>query len=193
MTMLATLEEVKANRKIPVTDPSQDATLSAWIEAASWVIETYTHRKFEKKNYVEWFESGLKSLAVKAYPVESIQYIKLNGVEIDTSKCIVDQENGIIHMKGGFGERYGAEGYEVEVSYTGGFTEYPKAAVQACLVLTDRFADSMEQQGQLVQSEKLGDYSITYAKYSVGDDASGLSTFCAAAQILIRSLSGRAF
>lgn len=195
MTMLATLEEVKTNRKVPSGDTSQDAALMAWIEAASWVIEEYTHRKFEKAERTEWFEGGLRSLAVKGYPIESVESVVVDGVEIDTAKCIVDSAKGIIHLKRGFGTREGAAGYEVEVTYTGGFDDgdYPAAAKQACLLLVDRFVDSAEEQGQLVQSEKLGDYSITYAKYSVGDDASGLGVFCPAAALFIKSLSGRAF
>ena len=191
MAMLASLEAVKANNKIPSDDTSKDALLTAWIEAASWVLEQFTHRFFEKKERTEYFEGGLRNLCVKAYPTESVSSVKVNGKEVDG--YVIDPEIGVIHLASRFGSRDEAYGYEVEVVYTGGYDEMPAAVTQACLLLTDRFYASAEEEGQLVQSEKLGDYSITYAKYSVGDDASGLGVFCPGAQLLIRSLSGRGF
>lgn len=193
--MLATLNEVKENRKVPSYDVSQDTALLAWIEAASWVVEQYAHREFAKEERTEWFEEGLSSLAVKAYPIHEVVSIKVNGSPVNVSNCVVDSKRGIIHFKNGFGVREGAKGYEVEVTYVGGFDEgeIPAAAKLACMLLVDRFIGSSEEQGQLVQSEKLGDYSITYAKYSVGDDASGLGVFCPAAATFIKSMSGRAF
>lgn len=191
MAMLASLEAVKANNKIPAEDTSMDDELVSWIEAASWVIEANAHRQFEKRERKEFFEGGLKSLCVKAYPIDSVLIVNVDGREV--GGYVVDSERGVIHLKSGFGSRHDAAGYEVDAVYTGGFDEIPKQVEMACLLLTDRLRDSARESGQLIQSEKLGDYSITYAKYSVGDDATGLGVFCPGADILIKSFRGKAF
>ena len=193
MTMLAAVADVKKDIGIPVEDTSKDDVLAAWIEAASHVVETYAHRLFSLSERTENFEGGLKNLVVSAYPVASVKSVVADGKAVEG--YVVDSERGIVHLKEGFGSRRGASGYEVQITYTGGFAEadMPSAVKMAARVLARRLYESADDEGQLVQAEKLGDYSITYAKYSVKDDASGLGVFCPAAALLIKSVSGRGF
>ena len=79
-------------------------------------IERYTGRALEKKARTERYPARRKVL-LKAWPVESVESVTADGVELAEDEYDLDGERGILTIKA---ER---RADALTISYTGGFTE----------------------------------------------------------------------
>lgn len=172
---LITVEQLAqmTGRKISGTDEA--AMLEALIDAASGLIEVKLGRKLALDDYVQRrFLLGNTAL-LGAYPVESIASVCLDGVELTSWK--LDDAAGILR----FPRRVCGQ---LEVSYRGGYEEIPAAIMQACALITLSLRRSMENDGQTLMSERLGDYQMMYYQQQSSAQSTGAISPAAEALLL---------
>ena len=138
-------------------EDSQSLMYEALIETASGMIEKRLGRKLEMgDHYAARFVHG-RTVLLDAYPVERVDYVGLDGAELDG--WTLDAESGILTLPQRVCGR-------IEVEYRGGFTEIPAAIKQACALMVLSLRRSMENDGQALMSERLGDYQMMYYQQS---------------------------
>lgn len=177
---LTTLSALKA--ELGITDTTQDALLEQLIDQASAMIETYCNRCFAKQRYRETIPGyGSAYLILTMRPVISIESIKENGTLI-SDYSLDSPGSGLVHRRKGWGWDpsiawnitwhviANSEVADYEVEYTAGYVlpgdvnrTLPADIEKACIdIVKNWYLEN--QQGTNIQSESLGDYSVTYAK-----------------------------
>ncbi|MNT43407.1 Phage gp6-like head-tail connector protein [compost metagenome] len=155
--MLTTLQRVKKQ----LGDTLDDETLTFYILAASQAIESYCRRSFKRQTYTEIIDgTGSPFLVVRNFPVHS-------GTARNEDKEIAFQaaEDGIIFLPQGWNKGL----RNITVTYDAGYVlpgdatpdqprTLPEAIEIACLFITQ----GMTQNPSNVQSERVGDISVTY-------------------------------
>jgi uncharacterized phiE125 gp8 family phage protein len=113
--MLLTVSEVKAYLKIAAHITEEDAMLTHFIQAAQSETEMVRGCILEQpaSPITETIVSQGEDILLKAYPVQSITSVKVDGVT--TNDYTLRSTTGI--LSGSF-----PTGSTVEVTYTGGFT-----------------------------------------------------------------------
>ena len=167
--MFATIAELKLI--LGITDTSKDALLTLLLTNASAYIKSETGRAFEEvENFTENIDgSGTRELILTGENITDTTDFLLesrtdvtnedNFETVDATTYFVDEENGIIKGLFTFVERF--EFYRVTYSY--GYTEVPADIKQACLTIAQSlYQTSSGGAGGNAQSEKVGEYSITY-------------------------------
>lgn len=147
--------------------------LEGLLEAASGVAEIKLARKIKLGEYVQQrFIAGRMAL-LEAYPVERVDKVTVDGREIADWK--LDAANGILRLP------WHIEGL-LEVTYTGGMEHVPMAVKQACALIALSLNSAMENEGQTLMSERLGDYQMMY--YQPGAKGQSMSVSPAADALL---------
>lgn len=147
-----------------ISDADESAMLETLIEAASGLIELRLGRKLALDDYVQrHFHHGDTAL-LEAYPVEQVTSVRLDGIELTDWK--LDDEAGILR----FPRRVCGQ---LEVSYRGGFDEIPPAILQACALIALSLRRSVENDGQTLMSERLGDYQMMYYQQQSSSQGAG--------------------
>ena len=182
---LTTLKAVKT--ELEITDTSQDVFLLSLIEEASSMIREYTGREWAQATYIEYVAGGNNfSLVLNNFPIQNIEYVKVYGREIDKLYYLVDKEAGILFGSSGWGATFLLmAGFSspipagivptYEVKYTAGYVllgeqgegeKLPPAIERVCkdLVKVLYFA---RKRDDAVQSERLGDYSVSYKESKI--------------------------
>ncbi len=183
MLMLIGLDKAKAALGISQEDTSQNDRMTALIGAASELIEAHLRRKLQYREYIETLHQCGACLNVKAYPVDEITRIEASGIELSGWTC--QKESGLLFREGG----WPLLSTGIQVTYTGGYQEYPHPLQQACLLLVMQLQKAAAQEGSLAASERIGDYSISYVTGAV--TATGLASFSPAAAALVHPYMGR--
>lgn len=113
--MLLTVSEVKDYLKIAAHITEEDAMLTHFIQAAQSETEMVRDRILEQPTspLTETFVSQGEDFLLKAYPVQAITSVKVDGVA--TNHYRLRPTTGI--LSGAF-----PKGSMVEVTYTGGYT-----------------------------------------------------------------------
>jgi len=190
MTALIELSDAKAMLGISEEDTTDDLRLDALIGAASELIEVYLRRKLRYGEHEETAWQQGECLWLRGYPVTEVHEIKSGDQELDVSVAL-DKEAGLLRRKDGRPWPLLSEGYSVR--YTGGLETIPKTIQQACLMMVQQLDETAKHGGGVVASERIGDYSVTYAAAgSAGAQAgSGLDAFSPAIEALLRPWIGR--
>lgn len=149
---LLTVTELEQLTAAPVGN-DQAQMMDALIETATGMIERRLGRKLERGEYsVDRFVHA-RTVLLDAYPVETVRYVRLDGATLDG--WTLDTESGILTLPNRMCGR-------LEVEYRGGFTEIPAAIKQACALMVLSLRRSVENDGQALMSERLGDYQMMY-------------------------------
>lgn len=177
---LTTLDALKT--ELGITDTSEDELLDHLIDQASALVETYCNRCFAKQTYREIIPGyGNLYLALSVRPVVSVKSVKRDGVAI-TDYYLDSPNSGLLYRRVGWGwspkilwgltwhVEPNSELANYEVEYTAGFVlpgnpdrTLPADIEKACLDIAKTWYLE-NKQGNGIQSESLGDYSVTYAK-----------------------------
>ncbi len=185
---LISLEDAKL--ELGITDSSQDALISSRISRASDIIAEFCDRRFAFASAEETFvfdsgrhghhgfhggEPGCRlALVVRLYPVEAVDSVTVDGVELDTSVYDVEEEAGIVRLVQRFGEWCG----RVVVTYSGGYMlpdEAPGALQQACLEqvrVYNNAAISSSSQGTGIREIDHGDTRVVFDNGSSSSSSS---------------------
>jgi hypothetical protein len=91
--------------------------------------------------------------------ISNVRSVWINDDEVDEDNFTVDEDH--IYYYGEFPEGH----RNIKITYYGGYSTIPDDLEQACLEIVQILYEGNENIGN-IQSEKLGDHSITYANYS---------------------------
>ena len=163
---------------------TDNAIIDIFIETATEFIENYCERRFKKTTYTNevYDGDGSEFIRLKQYPVISTESVTLSRRSsasneddwdsIDSEDYFVDYDNGIIeYVKGMKFQNYPRH---YRVTYTAGF-DFDNSTT----FLADTEAGDVEyacwkliavmwnrrKADPSVQSEKLGNYAVTYRKF----------------------------
>lgn len=86
--------------KASASDSGYVGSLNMRINSVSRSVEKYLDRKLETAERSDYFTPsngvGTKTVRVSAFPIVSIESVKLGGVELDSSYYTVNKETGVI-------------------------------------------------------------------------------------------------
>lgn len=123
------------------------------INAASNAIETYCRRTFKANTYTDIKDgTGNTKLILKNYPIKSITSLKIYDSLV--TDFTFEGDNGIVYRKSG----WPLDEKNIEINYTSGYDVIPDDIELACIYLIK----SLINEEQNKQSERIGDYSVTY-------------------------------
>ncbi|MBW7452446.1 phage head-tail connector protein [Paenibacillus sepulcri] len=164
--MLTTLARAKSLLGLAEEDISQDALLLISLKAASRAIEDRCRRSFCLLEHIEHC-TGLPGpfLSVRQYPIRSVSSIMSDhGGALDPFE-IVEETPGLLYRACGWprGER------SIVITYRAGYvlpeqgteeepSDLPETLEWACVLLAQHL-----QRTPGVQSERVGDISVTYS------------------------------
>lgn len=164
--LLVSLKRTKSALHIPEAVTEYDDHLTFYIASASEAIEKECRRSFVKKEYTE-ICSGINSrmLAVSNYPVHEVLEIRSDSGKIYDYHSVLDE--CFLFSPEGWPDGE----YNLTARYIGGYVlpsdnpndpepDLPQSLQMACLMLV-----KMMYSGEWgKQQERIGDYSVTYAK-----------------------------
>jgi hypothetical protein len=130
-----TLSNVKLIAGISATDTTYDAILTRYINVASAQIESYIGRSLARTTYTEYYNGlGRQNLLLRAYPVQSVVYIKDNGATLTENSDYFlqaqDKKRGMVYRPQGWFGDYEIRGLDeepiagsrsLEVQYVAGY------------------------------------------------------------------------
>jgi len=167
---------------VPTAGSADEASLQATINAVTKWIQKYTGHTFKKTAYTneEYSTERGQTLNLEHFPVISSLTVKLerrnsqmkedDWEEVDSEYYVVDYESGIIELMGGLVFYRTKNGYRV--TYTAGYdfdnattflgdTAAADVEIAAWMICQD--IQNSKGKSSDVKSERLGDYSVTYA------------------------------
>jgi len=170
-----------------ISGTSDDTLLTSLINTCTEFIENYCDRRFKQTAYTNelYNGSGINKLLLKNYPVDENSTFKLekrssdlnedDWDEVDTEYYHIHYEKGIVENVRNIFERYPRH---YRITYTAGY-DYDNSDTYlegagagdleyACWKLVSKVYQQRKQPGN-VQSESLGDYSVTFRKESMAD------------------------
>ncbi len=162
-------------------EASQIETLAG---AAFEFIDLYTGRKLEKKRRTE-NHPALSCILLRAWPVETLESVVIDGAEVSADDMTLDAELGVITLC------QPQEGRTAEVTYTGGYTEdtLPGPILMACAMLVSGMLSAGRNGGQQITQQMLDGYQVTYqSRYAGGGELESLSP---SAAILLKPYRSR--
>jgi len=131
--MLTTVDKVKKHLVMAI-DTSKEALIKDLIKQVERNVENYCNRIFVYGTYIESYEAIGRKIFLKGFPVWSIEYVKVNGVEKTDYKS--DLIRGIIYNISLF-----EVCNDVEVKYTCGYdaesideTLHPPADLEGAII-----------------------------------------------------------
>lgn len=172
MAVLITVSE--ANELLGLSEG--DGVTQALCDVASEAVAEYLGTWYEIAERTQ-VVAGTNShaLLLKAYPVTTVISVTMDGTVVTGWR--LDEENGILYRDAGW--PMVADGYTV--TYTGG-REIPKTVKLACALTVRALMDALDNSGQKLASEAIGDYRATFA--CIGTE--GLTSICPVAAMLLR-------
>jgi len=188
---LTTVDRVKSFAGLTGLTAAQDTTLENIINALTEYVENYTGRRFQKTTYTEEEHNGTDTdvMLLDNYPVDGSVTVQSRSGEsswdsLDTSSYDVVTETGTVYRIGGDFVR-GRLAYRA--TYDAGF-DFDNAAT----FLSDTEAGDVEyvawkmaseawidrKGGRPVDSERLGDYAVSFGKslFELDSDGSHLKS-----------------
>lgn len=194
---LTTVERAKIIMNM--MDNTRDTALEMLINSTSEAIEQYCSRKFKKDNYTEIFSGeNTKSINLKNYPVHNITKVMIENIEMNLDFFKLDKERGILFNEKGIFSR-GIRNIQIE--YLGGYilpkdetpeqaSDLPTTIEIACCIYTNTLFNTDPTKGA-VTSERIGDYSVSYATDSNSGSAEINNEMPKTTTALIKSYVGR--
>lgn len=177
---LTTLAAVK--EELRIADSSNDILIQNLIDQASAYVEHYCNRTFALQKYKETVAAhGGLYLALSMRPVIDVESVKENG-QLITDYVLETPDSGLLYRKAGWGWNPmlnwvitwqplpNADIQTYEVVYTAGYIlpngtgrTLPYDIERACIEIIKGWYVDIEA-GRRIQSESIGDYSVTYAR-----------------------------
>jgi len=164
---LTTLANVKA--LLGITDTVSDDILENYIDAATEAIENYCKRRFTSTTYTDevYDGTGTKYLNLKHYPVTAITVREklISDYGSDSWDDLQDewfqfQENGRVIYNIGFDEGFS----NYRFTYVAGYVVIPDDVRDACEKIAVTWFQAKKKAGG-IQSERLGEYSVTFGDF----------------------------
>lgn len=174
LTPVATPQQIQQLLGL-ASDDDLNGRLGLLVEMSVELVEAHLNRRLVKGSYTEQ-HSGGRVIALRAYPVESVERVTMNGDEAPYDYLVRD--SGLLFRRDGWPEIPG--GYEV--TYTGGLDPIPKAILQAVALMVSTMAGVTDNKGQLIASESLSDYRVSYVRMA---ETAGIGGLCPAAAWLL--------
>jgi hypothetical protein len=181
---MAIVTAAEVQTMLGIGNDNMGGLLDGLVSAACDMAEVYLNRWITKKEYTQVCDGGGSCLILKAYPVESVKEITLDAAVVPGG--VLDADKGMLYPDGVTAWPYRPGGYRV--TYTGGLEPVPAPIKQAVALLVAALKNSIENKGQQVASERLSDYSVTYARAA---DAAGLEVISVTAAALLRPYRSR--
>lgn len=171
--MLVTVNEAKEVLGIE----GQDDLLESLIKRASASIESYCRREFDAQDITEEFKgTGSKEYVPAQYPINSISKLSVRTGLIgqdswrEISSNLYNHNGNVVMYSGTFSDK--PRMYKLE--YNAGYSTIPDDIKQATIDLVGFFY--ITRQGRGIKSEKIGDYSVTFADFTDAIEAIGVRT-----------------
>jgi hypothetical protein len=158
-----------------------DDTLESVGAMALEYAEQYTGRKLEYGEYTENIAMSCKMVLVRAWPVDEIKSVTVDGNTVNVDKLCIDAALGIITLP--------ISGDMCRIEYTGGFKELPQPVACACGMLAAAIVQAAENAGQQITYQILDGYAVTYASKSASGDA--LEMLSPVAAIMLKPYKAR--
>ena len=190
MSLLAHALTTVARAKVflDITIADDDTLIERLVNSATDFIEKYCDRRFKKTTYSNeiYNGSGSNKLLLKQYPVDSASAFTLekrDSISNEDSFSDIESEDYFVHWEKGIVENVRSIFYSYprhyRISYAAGY-DYDNAASYlsdvgaadleyACWKLVSSLYDETGTDGG-IQSESLGDYSVSYMKATMADD-----------------------
>ena len=156
-------------------DGSMDSRINEWIQAAQDYIESYTQRNFETDSEVRYFDGpGGTILYIDDFTsIVTFQTLDIDGSTVDVTYTTTDYfeyplNNSPKHIiklnpSGSYGSLpKGKKRIKIDAVW-GYAASVPEAIQLVCTQLVSHIVNVGRQGGEDgIQSESLGDYSVTY-------------------------------
>ena len=186
---LTTLTKVKAY--LGITGSDDDTLLGTLIDAASKAIKQYCKDNISETTYTEYYDGPrTNELALRHRPIVSITDIWDDPDRdfTDDDKLDYSDDDYVYYADEGIVKGYAHLFYEgsknIKITYTAGYSIIPADVDLACQIQVAYWYNRAKAKSDAVESEKLGEYSISYAKAQAGGPTpAGL---CDEARILVR-------
>lgn len=175
LTDLATVKAL-----LGITDNTQDSLLELLINACTDYIERYCGRRFKApaSDVTEYYTgTGRPLLSTYNYPIITITSINertgVNSfVTVPSSEYYHDANAGLIYLS----NLTIKDPMGYKIVYKAGYTTIPNDLNQACAQMVVREYNQRAGSGD-VQSESLGEYSVTYGDGGAGGVGSESDAF----------------
>lgn len=180
---LTTVMTVKSELGIPMSDVSQDALLTSFIDQASDAIVTFCGRPFAKESYRETIPGyGTTRLMLSRTPIVTVSSVVADS-EVITDYLLENPEAGILFRKQGwqwaptlgwnitFHPVGNSENLNFTVEYTAGYVlpgdqgtrTLPHNIERACIDTVKAWYSAKERD-PAITGERIGDYQVSYAQ-----------------------------
>lgn len=165
--MLVTLDEVKAQLNIDASDPSQDAELTAYADAAASAIEQYVHEVIEQREVVDDLQlCGRSTFRLWSSPVVELTSItSLDGATTYDVESFVAARSGVVSVRSGAGP----SGW-TRVTYQAGYSAeaMPERFKRAALIIIQHNNETqrgvgLQRGGVIGDEEGVYDPRLSYA------------------------------
>lgn len=184
MANLALQADLEKFLQINVTS-EPDAAITAYLQSASTIIETYCNRVFTSGTVTaEKHDGGHAAVFLLQPPVTSITTVVENAVTLAAADYMFYSDGRLVRMSGGYPYVWFWKPQTVVVTYVGGYTTIPFDVRDVCVRIAARafqagaaFAGASASAGSLKSITLAGSDSVTYS------DAVSSSVATAAVQL----------
>lgn len=178
MVTLATQADLEKFLQIDVT-AEPDSAITAYLEAATAIIETYCNRTFTSGTVTaEVHDGGDRFVLLKRPPVTSVTTVVENGTTLASTGYLSYQSGLLLRMAGGRPTAWYPKLATVEVTYVGGYTTIPFDVRDVCVRIAGRafqagaaFAAAPVSAGAVKSVTLAGSDAVVYADAVTGSVA----------------------
>lgn len=139
MVLLATQLDLEKYGHVNIT-AEPDASITARLESATAIIESYCNRIFASETVTgEIHDGGSKSVFLRRPPITSITTVVENAVTLAaTDYAIYAQEGRLLRLSGGWPHSWYWKPRNVVVTYVGGYVTIPFDIRLVCVRIAER-------------------------------------------------------
>lgn len=159
-----------------------DAAITAYLEAASAIIESYCNRVFTEDTIAgEVHDGGLSMVFLRRPPVTSVATVVENSITLTAADYLFYSDGRLVRRSGVFPYVWYWKPQTVVVTYDGGFNPIPHDVRDVCVRIAARafqssaaYAATSASASSLKSVTLAGSDSVTYADAVSG--AGGVAT-----------------
>lgn len=181
MTLLATQADLEKYGHLDVT-AEPDASITARLESASAIIESYCGRVFTSATVTaETHDGGFGVVFLRQPPITSITTVVENSVTLAATDYLSYPDGRLVRMSNSYPYLWYWKPRTVAVTYVGGFTPVPYDVRLVCVRIVERafkaaaaWAAAPAGAGSLKSITLAGSDSVTFAE-AVTDSTSAVA------------------
>lgn len=171
MALLATQADLEKYGHVDIT-AEPDASITARLESASAIIESYCNRTFTSATVTaETHDGGSGSVFLRQPPVTSVTTVDENGITLTAADYLLYPEQGrLVRLSGGYPYRWLWKPRTVVVTYVGGYNPVPYDIRLVCVRIAERafkaaaaWSEAPAVAGAIKSVTLAGSDSVTYA------------------------------